>query len=37
MPAAPRPRPQYPLPPMGEPDALAYIDKEAPNNNVQLN
>lgn len=37
MPASPRPRPQFPLPPMGEPDALAYIDKEAPSNSVQLN
>lgn len=37
MPASPRPRAQYPLPPMGGPDALVYIDKEASNNSVQLN
>ncbi len=36
MPAAPRPRPQYPLPPLGEPDVLVFTDKEAPGSNIRL-
>lgn len=36
MPAQPRPRPEFPLPPLGAPDALVFLDKEAPANSVQL-
>ncbi|MCC2954774.1 insulinase family protein [Massilia sp. IC2-477] len=36
MPASPRPRPQFPLPPLGEPNALVYADREAPGSNLQL-
>jgi len=36
MPAKPRPHIAYQLPPLGAPDALAFLDQEAPANNVQL-
>jgi zinc protease len=36
MPANPRPRPSHALPPLGAPDAVAFLDKEAPGNSVQL-
>lgn len=36
MPAAPRPRPQFPLPPLGEPQALVFADPEAPGSSLQL-
>lgn len=36
MPASPRPRPQFPLPPFGEPDALVFVDKEAPGSRLEL-
>ena len=36
MPAAPRPRPQVAVPPLGEPQAVVYADPEAPASNLQL-
>lgn len=36
MPASPRPRTQFPLPPLGEPKALVYTDREAPGSSLQL-
>ncbi|MCA1247747.1 pitrilysin family protein [Massilia sp. MS-15] len=36
MPAAPRPRPQYPLPALGDPDVLVYADPEAPGSTLRL-
>ena len=36
MPAKPRPHVAYPVPPLGAPEALVFLDQEAPANNVQL-
>jgi zinc protease len=36
MPASPRPHPTYTPAPLATPDALAFLDKEAPANSVQL-
>jgi zinc protease len=36
MPAAPRPRPQVAVPPLGEAQAVVHADPEAPGSNLQL-